>query len=70
MSSRDRLWLRVTAVWTLFVWAVFTKNIVGDPDHSTGFKVVHVVLAAISIALAFVVLAIAARNRTREAARD
>ena len=70
MSFRDRLWLRVTAVWTLFVWLVFTKNIVGDSKHSTGFKVVHVALAAVSIALALVVWAIASRNRTRQRARD
>ena len=68
MSSRDRLWLRVTVVWTLFVWLVFTKNIVGDPKHSTGFKVVHVGLAGVSIGLALVVWAIASRNRVRERA--
>ena len=72
MSSRDRLWLRVTVIWTIFVWGVFTKNIVGDPKHSTGFKVVHVALAAVSIALALVVWGIASRrrDRVRERARD
>jgi hypothetical protein len=69
MSFRDRLWLRVTAVWTVFVWAVFTNNIVGDAKHSTGFKVVHVALAAVSIALALVLWAIASRNRHRDRAR-
>ena len=68
MSSRDRLWLRVTVGWTLFVWLVFTKNIVGDPKHSFGFKAVHVALAAVSIALALVVWRIASRSRER--ARD
>ena len=70
MSARDRFWLRVTAIWTLFVWLVFTKNIVGDPKHSTGFKVVHVALAAVSIALALVVWAIASRSRSRDRVRD
>jgi hypothetical protein len=69
MSSRDRLWLRVTVVWTVFVWGVFTKNIVGDPKHSTGFKVVHVALAAVSIALALVVWSIASRSRERAGER-
>jgi len=64
MSSRDRLWLRVTVGWTLFVWLVFTKNIVGDPKHSFGFKAVHVALAVVSIVLAFGVWAVASRNRT------
>jgi len=70
MSSRDRLWLRVTVAWTLFVWLVFTKNIVGDPKHSFGFKAVHVALAVVSIALALVVWGIASRSRTRARARD
>ena len=65
MSSRDRLWLRVTVGWTLFVWLVFTKNIVGDPKHSFGFKAVHVALAVVSIVLAIGVWAIASHNRTR-----
>ncbi|MBV8295701.1 MAG: hypothetical protein JO085_02600 [Acidimicrobiia bacterium] len=70
MSSRDRLWLRVTVGWTLFVWLVFIKNIVGDPKQSFGFKAVHVVLAVVSIALAVGVWVIAARNRDRAGARD
>jgi len=64
MSTRDRLWLRVTVGWTLFVWLVFTKNIVGDPKHSFGFKAVHVVLAIVSIVLAIGVWAVSSRNRT------
>ena len=65
MSSRDRLWLRVTVAWTLFVWLVFTKNIVGDPKHSFGFKAVHVALAVVSIVLAVGVWVVSSRNRTR-----
>ena len=65
MSSRDRLWLRVTVGWTLFVWLVFTKNIVGDPKHSFGFKAVHVALAVVSIVLAIGVWAISSRGRER-----
>ena len=70
MSNRDRLWLRVTVAWTLFVWLVFTKNIVGDSKHSFGFKAVHVALAVVSIALALVVWGIASRSRTRDRARN
>ena len=70
MSFRDRLWVRVTAIWTLFVWLVFTRNILSDPKHSTGFKVVHVALAAVSIALAIVIWGVASRNRDRAKARD
>jgi succinate-acetate transporter protein len=70
MSSRDRLWLRVTVGWTLFVWLVFTRNIVGDAKHSFGFKAVHVALAVVSIALALGVWKIASRGRSRERIRD
>jgi hypothetical protein len=72
MSFRDRLWLRVTVGWTFFVWLVFTRNIVGDPKHSFGFKAVHVTLAIISIALAIGVWVVASRARTpdREEVRD
>ena len=65
LSTRDRLWLRVTAIWTLFVWLVFTKNIVGDPKHSFGFKAVHVALAVVSIGLGAVVWAVASRGKAR-----
>ena len=65
MSSKGRLWLRVTVIWTLFVWLVFTRNIVGDPEHSFGFKAVHVTLAIISIALAIGVWVVASRARER-----
>ena len=55
----------MTVGWTLFVWLVFTKNIVGDPKHSFGFKAVHVALAVVSIVLAVGVWVVASRNRTR-----
>jgi Na+/melibiose symporter-like transporter len=72
MPFRDRFILRAAAAWTVFVWAVFVKNIVGDSHHSTGFKVVHVVLAIVSIAFAFAIWTVASRNRSRErqASRD
>ena len=70
MSFRDRLWLRVTVIWTLFVWLVFTRNIAGDPDHSFGFKAVHVTLAVVSIVLAIGVWAVASRARSRDRVHD
>lgn len=45
-------------VWGRFVW-----NIVGDDSQSTGFKVVHGILAVVSIAFALVTWVIVARNR-------
>jgi hypothetical protein len=48
---RRRPWLTVLAVWTVAVWAVRTPYILVH-DHPADFKVVHVVLAIVSIALA------------------
>lgn len=63
MQLRNATYLRVFAAWTVFVWIVFVKNIVGDSTHSFGFKAVHVVLAAISITLAIGAFAVVRRER-------
>src|SRR3954452_6040514 len=44
-------WFTALAAWTVAVWAVRTPFILVH-DHPAGFKVVHVVLATVSIALA------------------
>jgi hypothetical protein len=64
MSSRDRIWLRVTAGWTFFVWLVFVRNLLGNDEHSLGFKAVHMTLAVVSIALGVVIWRVASRNKT------
>lgn len=46
-----RLWIRAFAVWTVGVWAVRAVQI-GLADHGTAFKVVHTVLAVVSVGLA------------------
>lgn len=56
VKQRDRPgWLRATvgalAVWTIVSWLVRGTGIVVG-DHDTAFKVVHAVLAVVSIALA------------------
>jgi hypothetical protein len=67
VSARDALILRLAAVWTIYVWGTRIWNILRD-DHSTGFKVVHSLLAVVSIAFAIAILGVASRNRRR--ARD
>ena len=67
MSRRDALILRVAAAWTIYIWVTRIWNIVRD-DHSTGFKVVHSLLALVSVAFAIAILGVASRNRRR--ARD
>ena len=56
--------LRAFAVWTVWVWATRIWNILGD-DRSVGFKVVHSVLALISVAFAVVTWGIVRRARER-----
>ena len=53
--SRRAAWLLVlAAAWTLYVW-VTRLWIMAGQDESTGFKVVHGVLAAVSIAFGLAV---------------
>jgi len=68
MSRRDAIILRTAAVWTVFIWVTRIRNIIGDDTRSTGFKVIHSVLALVSVAFAIAILGVAARNRRR--ARD
>ena len=54
--------LKAASVWTLLIWLVFIRNQLGDDTRSTGFKVVHLSLAAISIAFAVAIWVVASRN--------
>ena len=47
------------------MWAVLIKNMIGDSDHSIGFRAVHIGLAFISIGLAVGTLAIVRIERGR-----
>ncbi|MGH9225547.1 MAG: SCO4848 family membrane protein [Acidimicrobiales bacterium] len=65
MSRRDALLLRAAAVWTVVIWAVFVKNQIGDDTTSTGFKVVHLTLAVVSMAFAVAIWRVASRSLRR-----
>jgi hypothetical protein len=54
VSRRGAGVLLTAAAWTLFVWVTRIGNILGD-DRSTSFKVVHVVLAGVSVAFGLAV---------------
>jgi hypothetical protein len=58
--------LLAAAAWTLFIWVTRMWNIARDPAHSFGFKAVHGLLAAVSVAFAMIVGLIGWRMR-REA---
>jgi len=59
------VFLYTFAGWTLFVWAVFIRNISKDRTHTTGFKEVHITLAVISIAFAAGCVAVVRKARQR-----
>jgi len=63
--SRRAAWLLVgAAVWTLYVW-ITRIWIVAGQNQSTSFKVVHYVLAAVSIVFGAAVGAIGVRALRR-----
>ena len=60
--SRAAVWiLRVSAVWSIWVWAVLVRNMLNDHTHGLSFRVVHIVLAVISFGFAVATLVIAQR---------
>lgn len=61
MSRRAAIVLLAAAGWTFFIWLTRIANILGDAERSTGFKVVHVFLALISIGFAIAITLIGAR---------
>jgi hypothetical protein len=66
VSRRAAGVLLAAAAWTLFVWLTRINNVLGD-DRSTGFKVVHLVLAAVSVTFGVAVgwIGLAAWRRSR-----
>ena len=65
MSRRAANYIWVFAAWTVFVWVTFIRNISRDRTHTTGFKVVHIALAVVSLAFAAGALWIVWRERRR-----
>jgi hypothetical protein len=60
--SRRAAWVLLAAAgWTFFIWITRIANILGDDDRSAGFKVVHVVLALVSVAFATAIAVIGYR---------
>ena len=65
MTRRDALVLRAFVVWTVFVWANRVWNLLGEDDRSAGFKLVHIVLALVSVGFAVLTWGIVRRVRER-----
>ena len=68
--SRSSIWvLQISAVWALWVWVVLIRNMINDHSHGTSFRVVHIVLAVISIGFAVATFVIA-QQQSRRSPRD
>jgi hypothetical protein len=65
VSWKQALVLRAFAVWTVYVWTTRIWNIVRDSDNGTAFKVVHSLLAVVSVAFAVAAWVIVSRVRSR-----
>jgi hypothetical protein len=63
VTRRSAIFLRVFAGWTVFVWVTFIRNVSRDHSHGTGFKVVHITLAVISLIFAIVTFVVVSRGR-------
>jgi hypothetical protein len=66
VERREALLIRVFAAWTVWVWGTRIWNVLGEDDRSVGFKLVHVALALVSVALAAVTWGIVRRVRARQ----
>ena len=70
MSTRARANVLLAAsAWTIYVWVTRMWNIVQDPAHDLGFKVVHGILAVVSVAFAVALAVVGWRMRREERAR-
>ena len=63
MNRRQALVVRAFAGWTVFVWIVFIRNVVIGGDGGAGARIVHGLLAVVSIALAVLSWRVVSRVR-------
>ena len=68
LRARSTL-LLAAAAWTIWVWVTRIWNIVGDPAHDAAFKLVHSLLALVSVAFGIALAVVGLRMRREERAR-
>jgi hypothetical protein len=68
LRARSTL-LLAAAAWTIWVWVTRIWNIVGDPAHDAAFKLVHSLLALVSVAFGIALGVVGLRMRREERAR-
>ena len=70
LTRKQALLLRAFSGWTIYVWVTRLWNIWRDEARDTPFKVVHSVLALVSVAFAVAALVVVQRNRRTVASPD
>ena len=65
LRARSTL-LLAAAAWTIWVWVTRIWNILGDPAHDAAFKLVHSLLALVSVAFGIALCVIGLRMRREE----
>jgi hypothetical protein len=68
LTGKQALLLRAFSGWTIYVWSTRIWNIWRDAARDTPFKVVHSVLALVSVTFAVAALVVVQRNRRTAAA--
>ena len=60
--GKSAIWiLRISAIWSIWVWSVLVRNMVVAKNDTFAFRAVHIVLAIISFGFAIATLVIAHR---------
>ena len=68
LRARSTL-LLAAAAWTIWVWVTRIWNILGDPAHDAAFKLVHSLLALVSVAFGIALAVVGLRMGREERAR-
>ena len=58
--------LLAAAAWTIWVWVTRIWNILGDPANDAAFKLVHSLLALVSVAFGIALGVVGLRMRREE----
>jgi uncharacterized protein with PQ loop repeat len=67
VTRNQAILIRAFCIWTFYVWVTRIWNILRDEKTDAPFKIVHSILAIISVAFATAVLVVVRRIRVRSA---
>lgn len=70
MTRRQALILKVSVVWTVWVWLVLIRNMITTPGLALSFRAVHIGLAVVSLVFAGLTWGIVVSNRRKAVKLD